>query len=44
VSQPGVEQEGLGLAKLVEDAVDEAQEYARVHAHRTRSIEQHDKP
>src|SRR3954464_14520658 len=44
VRQPGVEQERLGFAKLVEDAVDEAQEYARVHAHRTRSVEQHDEP
>src|SRR5207302_9520117 len=42
--QPGVEQERLGLAKLVEYAMDEAQEYARVHAHRTRGIERHDEP
>src|SRR5207302_7007978 len=44
VRQPRVEQERLGLAKLVEYAMDEAQEYARVHAHRTRGIEQHDEP
>src|SRR5436190_9121409 len=44
VRQPGVEQERLGLAKLVEDAMDETKEYARVHAHRTRSVEQHHEP
>ena len=43
-SEPGVEQEGLSLAKLVEDAVDETQEHAGVHAHRAGSIEQHDQP
>src|SRR5712664_4598937 len=42
VSEPGVEQERLGLAKLIEHAVDEAQEHGGVHAHRAGGIEQHD--
>ena len=34
----------LGLAKLVEHAVDKSQEYAGVHAHRAGGIEQHHQP
>ena len=44
MGEPGVEQERLGLAKLVEHAVDEAQEHAGVHAHRAGGVEQHDEP
>ena len=44
ISEPGVKQKRLGLAKLIEHAVDEAQEHAGVHAHRAGGIEQHHKP
>ena len=44
VGEPGVEQEGLGLAEFVEHAVDEAQEDAGVHAHRAGGVEQDDEP
>ena len=37
-----MEQERLGLAKLIEHAVDEAQEHAGIHAHRAGGVEQHD--
>src|SRR6185312_16466830 len=42
--EPCMEEKRLRLAKLIEDAMDEAQEYAGVHAHRTRRVEQHDEP
>lgn len=44
VSETGMKQERLGLAEFVEHAVDETQEYAGVHAHRARRIQQHDQP
>jgi hypothetical protein len=44
VGKPGVEQEGLGLAKFVDHTVDEAQEHSRIHAHRAGGVEQHDEP
>ena len=44
MGEPRVEQEGLGLAELVEHAVDEAQEDAGVHAHRAGGVEQDDEP
>ena len=44
MDQPRVEQERLGLAELVEHAVDEAQEDRRIHAHRARRVEQHHQP
>ena len=39
-----MEQKRLGLAKLVQHAMDEAQEHAGIHAHRARRVEQHHQP
>ena len=42
MGQPGVKQKRFGLAKFIQHAVDEAQEYAGIHAHRAGGVEQHD--
>ena len=39
-----MEQKRLGLAKLVEHAVDEAEEHAGIHAHRAGGVEQDNEP
>ena len=42
VNEARMKYEGLRLAEIVENAVHEAQEHGRIHAHGAGSIEQHD--